>query len=139
MPEGYRGEGIFHSAPMAADTTINKGDVVAFDASGNLVVAPANEKSPIGVSSETRTSGTGENPELAYVRHGIAQAKAVSAVSAGDAVRVSGTAGQLETMPKQAVDEGGTATYDIEPNEKLGRALEDIAADALGDIFVGGA
>lgn len=139
MPEGFRGEGIFHSAPMAADTTINKGDVVAFDANGNLVVAPANELDPIGVATETRTSGTGENPDLAYVRHGIAQAKATSAVSAGDAVHVSGTAGEIETLADQAVDEGGTATYTIARNEKLGRALEDIAADAFGDIFVGGA
>lgn len=139
MAKGYRGEGKFHSAPMAADTTIDKGDVVAFNADAELVPAPADEKDPVGIAAEGRTSDTGETPELAYVRHGIAQAKATSAVSAGDAVKVSGTAGEIATLADQDVDEGGTATYTIHRNEKLGRALEDIAADSFGDIFVGGA
>lgn len=139
MPPGFRGEGIFHSAPMAESTTITKGDVVAFDANAQLVVAPADEKNPVGVAAETRTSGAGENPELAYVKHGIAQVKATGAVSAGDAVKVSATAGEVATLADQDVDEGGVATYTIGRNEKLGQALQDIAAGERGDVFVGGA
>ncbi len=139
MAAGYRGQGVFHSAPMAESTTIEKGDVVAFDADGKLVPAPADETDPIGVAAEGRTTEAGEDRDLAYVRHGIAQAKATSAVSAGDAVKVSGTAGRIATLADQDVDEGGTATYTIHRNQKLGRALEDIAAGELGDIFVGGA
>lgn len=124
---------------MAESTTITKGDVVAFDANARLVVAPADEKDPIGVAAETRTSKAGENPELAYVKHGIANVKATTQVSAGDALKVSPTAGEVAKLDDQAVDEGGVAVYTIHRNEKLGQALEDIAAGERGEIFVGGA
>lgn len=139
MPSGFRGEGITCSAPMAAGVTITKGDVVAFDANARLVKAPANEKNPVGVAAETRTSGAGENPRLAFVKHGVAGVKATTAVSAGDAVKAGGTAGEVAKLDDQAVNEGGAAVYTIYRNEKLGVALEDIAAGAVGDVFVGGA
>lgn len=139
MPKGFRGEGIHVSAPMAANTTITKGDVVAFNADGDLVKAPANEKNPIGVAAETRTSGAGEHPRLGYVKHGVAGVKATTAVKAGDAVKVSGVPGEVAKLDDQAVNEGGAAVYTVHRNEKLGRALEAIAAGAIGDIFVGGA
>lgn len=139
MARGFRGEGIHLSARMIANATITKGDVVAFDVDGWLVKAPANEKNPIGVAAETKTSAAGENPHLAYVKHGVAGVKATTAVSAGDAVKVSGTAGEVAKLDDQAVNEGGAAAYTIYRNEKLGRALQDIAAGAEGDVFVGGA
>lgn len=138
MPLGYRGEGITYSAPMAASTTITKGDVVAFDADARLVRAPANEKNPVGVAAETRTTGAGEKPHLAFVKHGVAGVKAATAVSAGDAVKVGGNAGEVAKLADQPVNEGGAGAFTIHRNEKLGVALEDIAAGAVGDVFVGG-
>lgn len=137
MPLGYRGEGITYSAPMAASTTIAKGDVVAFDADSFLVRAPADEKNPVGVAAEGRASGLGEHPPLAFVKHGVAGVKATAAVRAGRAVKVGAAPGEVVEFGDQPVNEGGTATFTVHPNEKLGVALEDIAAGAVGDIFVG--
>ncbi|MCA1844546.1 MAG: DUF2190 family protein [Actinobacteria bacterium] len=137
MPAGYRGEGITFSAPMAGGQSIAKGDVVAFDATGKLVRAPANEKNPIGVAAESRTAGAAENPRLSFVLHGIAGVVAAQAVKAGNAVKVGATPGQVAPLADQQVNEAGVAAYTIFRNEWLGRALEDIAAGATGDIFVG--
>jgi predicted RecA/RadA family phage recombinase len=138
MPLGYRGEGITFSAPMAAESTIAKGDVVAFDAQAQLVRAPAHEKSPVGVAVEGRTTGPGQHPHLAFVKHGVAGVKAAAPVRAGEAVRVGANPGEVAPLPDQAVDEGGAAAYTLHRNEKLGVALADIAAGAEGDVFVGG-
>lgn len=138
MPLGYRGEGVTYSAPMAAEASITKGDVVAYDADGWLARAPANEKDPVGVAAESRTSGPGEHPRVAYVLHGVAGVTASTAVRAGRAVRVGATPGQIEELPAQPVDEGGAAQFTLHPNEKVARALEDIAAGAVGDVFVAG-
>ena len=137
MVLGFRGEGVTFSAPMAASATITKGDVVAFDANGKLVRAPANEKSPIGVAAETRTSGAGENPRVAFVKHGVAGVKATAAVKAGDALCVGANAGEVLKLTDQAVNEAGVAAYTIYRNQKLGIALQDIAAGADGDVYVG--
>jgi hypothetical protein len=137
MPLGYRGEGITYTAPMAAGATIAKGDVVAFDAAGFLAKAPANEKNPVGVAAEGRTTGPGEHPHLAFVLHGVAGVKANTAVAAGRAVKVGAAPGEIAQLPDQPVNEGGAANYTIYRNEKLGVALQDIAAGAEGDVFVG--
>jgi hypothetical protein len=137
MPLGYRGEGVTFSATMCAGTTITKGDVVAFDPTGKLLKAPANEKNPAGVAAETRTSAPNETPRLAFVKHGVAGVRATSAVKAGEALKVGATAGEVVKLPDQAVNEAGVATYTLYRNERLGTALMDIAAGAEGDIFVG--
>lgn len=137
MPPGYRGEGHTYSASMAASQAIAKGDVVAFDATGKLVKAPANEKNPVGVAAEGRTTGPGECPRLAFVRHGIAGVKATVPVRAGEAVKVGPASGEVAPLKDQPVNEGGAAACVIRQNEKLGQALEDIAAGQVGDIYVG--
>lgn len=137
MPLGYRGEGITFSAPMAAAHAIRKGDVVAFDAEGYLVQAPVGEKDPVGVAAEGRTSAAGEHPLVGFVLHGIAGVRAAASVRAGKAVRVGAAPGEVAELPEQAVNEGGAAVYSLYPNEKVGRALSDIAAGAEGDVFVG--
>ena len=137
MPLGYRGEGVLLSAPMAAATTIAKGDAVAFNAAAQLVRAPAGEKNPVGVAAESLTSEAGQHPLLAFVKHGVAGVRAAAAVRAGDAVHIGTTAGEVAPMPDQAVNEAGLASYTLHWNEKLGVALQDIAAGAVGDVFVG--
>lgn len=47
-------------------------------------------------------------------------------------------AGQLEEIPDLAIDEGGAAQHTLNPNEKVGLALRDVAAGHVGDFFVGG-
>lgn len=136
MPLGYRGEGVTASKPMAAGATITKGDAVSFDADGYLVTAPANEKDPIGVAAETRTTGPGEHPQLGFILHGVAGVTASKAVKAGQAVKIGDVAGQVAPLADQPVDEGGAAAYTLHRSVKLGRALQDIAAGAEGDVFV---
>jgi predicted RecA/RadA family phage recombinase len=137
MVLGYRAEGITVSALMAPASAIAKGDVVAFNANGQLVKAPANEKNPIGVAVESCTSAAGETPRVSFLKHGVAGVKASAAIRAGEAVKVGATAGEVAKLPDQAVNEAGVASYAIYRNEKLGVALQDIAAGAEGDIFVG--
>ncbi|HEV8358939.1 MAG TPA: hypothetical protein VGR28_00645 [Candidatus Thermoplasmatota archaeon] len=132
---GYRGEGITHSVPMAADHAIAKGDVVAFDADGWLVLAPAGEKNPVGIAAEGRTTGPGEHPHLGFVLHGIAGVRAETAVRAGRAVKVGESSGLVAELPEQKVDP--STPFVLYPNEKVGIALQDIAAGAEGDVFVG--
>jgi hypothetical protein len=138
VPLGYRGEGVTYSAPMAAGASIAKGQAVAFDQDGFIAVAPAGHKGGAWIAAETKTTGPGEHPHIAFILHGIAGATASAAIRAGRAVRVGAEAGRIEELPEQAVDEGGAAQYTLHPNEKLGRALQDIAAGAVGDVFVGG-
>lgn len=138
MPLGYRGEGITYSAPMAASHAIAKGDVVAFDAQGWLVKAPAGEKNPVGVAAEGRQSGPGEHPLVAYVLHGVAGVRASAAVRAGRAVKVGAVPGEVAPLDDQPVNEGGAAVFTLHRNEQLGTAQQDIAEGGIGDIFVGG-
>lgn len=138
MPLGFRGEGVLYSATMAPGTTITKGDVVAFDATSRLVRAPANERNPVGVAMESRTTGANETAtRVAFMKHGVAGVKATTAVRAGDAVKVGGTPGEVVKLPDQPVNEAGSAVYVLGRNQKLGTALQDIAAGAEGDVFVG--
>lgn len=138
MASGYRGEGIFFSGTLADGQTVAKGDPAAFDADGNLVAASAGETDPVGVFAEDGdTSGTKSSEDIAVVVHGVVGVTANGAISAGDAVRVATADGsEVETLSSVTVDEGGTATHDLEPNVRLGQALEDIAADEVGDVFV---
>lgn len=129
---------VIYSWEMAADDKVSKGDVVTLDTNDRVTTASTDEDEPVGVAAETIDTGTGENPEIGVVVHGIAGVTADVAVNAGEMVKVSQSdnAGQIEPLNKKAVDEGGTETFDIEPGTAVGMALEDFSAAGTGDILV---
>lgn len=131
-------QAVVYSWEMAADDKVSKGDVVTLDSNDRVTTASTDEDEPVGVAAETIDTGTGENPQIGVVVHGIAGVTADAAVNAGEMVKVSQSdnAGQVEPLNAQSVDEGGTATYDIEPGTAVGMALEDLSAGGEGDILV---
>jgi len=124
---GYRGEGIFFSKTAAED--VSKGDVARLNSDDEAEQCGTSDDDPVGVFAEDADSGE----EVAIVVHGVVGVTAQEAVSGGDAVQPSDTtAGQVDTLD----DTVDVSTGNVNHNQRLGTALEDIAADEAGDVFV---
>lgn len=118
---------------FTADAAITKGDPVYL--SDNDAVSPAtSDQDCIGVATKTVASG---EPCPVLVR-GRVKVKVGEAITRGKAVYGADSSKRVLQLADQYVDEGGTSTYTIYYNRKLGTALESAAAaDDLIFILVG--
>ncbi|MBX5328642.1 MAG: DUF2190 family protein [Candidatus Bathyarchaeota archaeon] len=113
-----------------AATAITKGDPVYLSADDK--VSPASSAQDcIGIAVKTVASG---QPCPVLVR-GRIKVKVGGAITRGKAVYGGDASKRILQLTDQAVNEGGTSTYTIYYNRKLGTALESAsAADDL--IFI---
>lgn len=118
---------------FTAGAAITKGDPVYL--SDDDTVSPAtSDQDCIGIATKAVASGE----PCPVLIGGRVKVKAGGAVSRGKAVYGSDSSKRLLELTDQAVDEGGTATYTVYYNRKLGTALESAAAaDDLIFILVG--
>ncbi|MEM3459041.1 MAG: DUF2190 family protein [Candidatus Bathyarchaeia archaeon] len=116
-----------------AAATITKGDPVYLSADDK--VSPASSAQDcIGIAVKTVASG---QPCPVLVR-GRVKVKVGGTVTRGKAVYGGDASKRILQLTDQAVNEGGTSTYTIYYNRKLGTALESAsAADDLIFIVVG--
>lgn len=127
MTLGYRGEGIFYSKTAAEDVT--KGDVARLNSDDEAAQCGTTDDDPIGVFAEDADQGD----DVSIVVHGIAGVTAQEQITGGQAVQPSDTtAGQVDSL-SDTID---VSTGNVNHLQRLGVALEDIAADAEGDVFV---
>ncbi|MBX5321846.1 MAG: DUF2190 family protein [Candidatus Bathyarchaeota archaeon] len=115
-----------------AATAITKGDPVYLSADDK--VSPATSAQDcIGIALKSVSQG---DPCPVLIR-GRVKVKVGGAVTRGKAVYGADSSKRLLQLTDQAVNEGGTATYTIYYNRKLGTALESAsAADDLIFIYV---
>lgn len=119
---------------LPSDGSGSQGDVVKFNASAQVTPTTATGDAVAGVLAEDSPASAGDNVSVRL--HGAVAVTADGAISAGDVVQPSGTTnghvvtGDTNEGVVTAVDEGGTATYDIYSRYMI--ALED-AAD--GEVF----
>jgi len=114
-----------------AAAAITKGDPVYLSADDKVSTSPGGDEA-IGIAMKTVPSGK-PCPVLA---RGRVKVKAAGAITRGKAV-CSAAGGKVTQLVDQAVNEGGTATYTIYYNRKLGTALETTTvADDLLFIYV---
>ena len=118
---------------FTAGAAITKGDPVYL--SDDDIVGPAtSDQDCIGIATKTVDSGE----PCPVLTRGRVKVKAGAAVTRGKAVYGSDSSKRVLELTDQAVDEGGTSTYTIYYNRKLGTALESAtAADDLIFILVG--
>jgi len=118
---------------FTAGAAITKGDPVYL--SGDDAVSPAtSDQDCIGVATKTVASG---EPCPVLIR-GRVKVKVGEAVTRGKAVYGADSSNRVLQLADQSVDEGGTSTYTIYYNRKLGTALESAtAADDLIFVLVG--
>jgi len=115
-----------------AAATIAKGDPVYLSADDK--VSPATSAQDcIGIALKSVSAG---DPCPVLVR-GRVKVRVGGAVSRGKAVYGADSSKRILQLTDQAVNEGGTATYTIYYNRKLGWALESAsAADDLIFIYI---
>lgn len=118
---------------FTAGAATTKGDPVYL--SGDDTVSPAtSDQDCVGVA--TRTVASGE-PCPVLIR-GRVKVKVGGGVTRGKAVYGADSTRRILELTDQAVDEGGTSTYTVYYNRKVGTALESAtAADDLIFILVG--
>jgi hypothetical protein len=118
---------------FTAGAAITKGDPVYL--SGDDTVTPAtSDQDCIGIATKTVASGE----PCPVLVSGRVKVKAGEAVTRGKAVYGADSSKRVLELTDQAVDEGGTSTYTVYYNRKLGMALESAAAaDDLIFILVG--
>jgi len=118
-------------------TAVSIGDAVTLDA--NEQVGPAGDGDDFyGVvanpaNDQTDMSSLSAGDELVIVTHGPVIANTGTAVTRGDLLETSSTAGQLAQNTagtEQAVDEGGTATYNLALN--TAKAYSDAGGEIDG-------
>jgi hypothetical protein len=116
---------IMESFEAAAPVT--KGDPVYLSADNK--VSPATDAQDcIGIAVKSVASGE----QCPVLTRGRVKVKAGDAVTRGKAVYGADASKRVLELPDQAVDEGGSATYTVYYNRKLGTALETTtAADDL--------
>lgn len=118
-------------------TAVSIGDAVSIDASqqvgatgdGDTIYGVVAGPSDDGTDMSALTAGD----ELSVVVHGPVIANVGSGVTNGDVLETSATAGQLAANAQggeQAVDEGGTATYNLALN--TARAYSDAGGSLDG-------
>lgn len=116
---------VIESFEAAADIT--KGSPVYLSADDKVSPSPGGDDA-IGVA--TKTVATGKMCPV--LKRGRVKVTANGAVTRGKAV-CSAADGKVTQLVDQAVDEGGSATYTVFYNRKLGTALESATAD--GDLI----
>lgn len=120
-------------APFTSDGTGSQGDLVKFDANGDVTPTTAAADDYIGVLHETPDAA---GDTVTVVLGGVFAVTVDSAVSEGDILEPSGTtAGRADVNAQGAnhqVDEGGTAVYRLALQQMqaltaAGGAGEDVA------------
>ncbi len=115
-----------------AETAITKGDPV-YLSSDHKVSPAATAQDCIGVAVKSATTAE----QCPVLIRGRVKVKAGGAVTRGKAVYGADASKRILQLTDQAVDEGGSATYTIYYNRRLGTALETTsAADDLLFILV---
>jgi hypothetical protein len=118
---------------IEAGAAITKGDPVYLSADDKVSPA-ASAQDCIGIAVKSVASG---DPCPVLIR-GRVKVKAGGTITRGKAVYGGDSSKRILQLTDQAVNEGGTATYTIYYNRKLGTALESAsAADDLIFIVVG--
>lgn len=121
---------IIETFEAAADIT--KGDPVYLSADDKVSPA-ADAQDCIGVATKTVSSGD----PCPVLRHGRVKVKAGGAIARGKAVMGGDGSKRVLELTDQAVNEGGSATYTVYYNRKLGTAFEAAGgADDLIFIYV---
>ena len=116
-----------------AAAAITKGQAVYL--SDDMKVSPATSAQDcIGIALKSVNAGE----QCPVCVRGIVKVEAGGAIARGKAVYAGDSAGRVLELTDQPVDEGGTATYTIYYNRKLGTALQTFsAAGDKGLILVG--
>ena len=116
-----------------AEAAVTKGDPVYLSADDKVSPATAAQDS-IGIAVKDAALGA----MCSVLTKGRVKVKAGGAITRGKAVYGADASKRILALADQAVDEGGTATYTIYLNRKLGTALETTtSADDLLFIMVG--
>ena len=110
-----------------AEAAVTKGAPVYLSADDKVSPSPGGDDA-IGISTKTVAAGQ----QCPVLTRGRVKVKAGGAITRGKAV-CSSANGKVIQLVDQPVDEGGTATYTIFYNRKLGTALETATAD--GDLL----
>ncbi|MBT0159052.1 DUF2190 family protein [Candidatus Bathyarchaeota archaeon A05DMB-2] len=110
-----------------AAAAVTKGDPVYLSADDKVSPSPGGDDA-IGIATKTVSSGQ----PCPVLTRGRVKVKAGGAITRGKAV-CSAANGKVIQLVDQPVDEGGTATYTIFYNRKLGTALETTTTD--GDLL----
>lgn len=142
--KGYLGDGARYGRYlMKVSTPIAKGEVVALDATPELIVATSStHELVVGIAMETKTSLATGAMYLTVCHRGICEITAKGNIAGGDRVRGSTTtAGQVmaRAIPVSAGANPTQAEYNAAWQDEyanLGFALDDIADTAVGNIYV---
>lgn len=116
---------VIESFEAAADIT--KGSPVYLSADDKVSPSPGGDDA-IGIATKTTTTGN----MCPVLKRGRVKVTASGVIVRGKAV-CSAADGKVAQLVDQPVDEGGSATYTIYYNRKLGTALETASAD--GDLI----
>ncbi len=118
---------------LVAGAQITKGEPVYLSADD--IVSPASSAQDcIGVA--TKSAGSGD--PVPVLIGGRVKVKVGGAVTRGKAVMAGDASKRVLQLTDQAINEGGTGTYTVYYNRKLGTALESAsAADDLVFVLVG--
>jgi hypothetical protein len=106
-----------------AAAAVTKGDPVYLSADDKVSPADAAQDC-IGVAVKGAASGE----KCPVLIHGRVKVKAGGAIARGKAVYGADASKRVLQLTDQAVDEGGSASYTVYYNRKLGTALETAAA-----------
>jgi hypothetical protein len=109
---------------FTADAAITKGHPVYLSADDQVTGAAAAQNC-IGVA----VKDAADTEPVAVLVKGRVKVTAGGAITRGQAVYGSDADGKVLALADQAVDEGGSATYTVYFNRKLGYALETAAAE----------
>lgn len=142
--KGYLGDGArYGRLQMKASTAIIKGEVVALDATPELIVATSStHELIIGIAMETKTSLASGAMFMTVCTRGVCEVLAKGNIAGGDRVRGSTTnAGEVmaRVIPTAAGANPTQAEYAAAWQDEfasLGIALADIADAAYGNILV---
>ena len=115
---------------LTAGGVIAKGEPVKIGGADGKVIAATDGSDPIGVALKAASA---DGDPVPIMISGAIYLTASAAISRGAAVQPAGTQ-KVKTLADQAVNEGGTATYTIYYNRKLGVALE--AAAGVGSVVL---
>lgn len=124
-PDAELGEMISDGEVLSfeAEAPITKGSPVYLTADMKVSPSPGGDNA-IGVALNSPVAGE----ECSVCKRGVIKVKASGAIARGSAV-CSAAGGKVAQLVDQAVDEGGSATYTIYYNRKLGSALQAPTTD----------
>ena len=109
--------------PFEAAAAVTKGDPVYLSADDKVSPAAAAQDC-IGIAVKSAASGE----QWPVLIQGRVKVKAGGAITRGKAVYGADTSKRILMLTDQAVDEGGSASYNIYYNRRLGTALETTSA-----------